>query len=291
MLEASKLELKELKSKFLELLEVDTEFRYFIAGRLGILEVLKRLDRIEASLDKLWDSVNRLWEEVKGLREEQVRLWENQNKLWEEVKALREGQNKLWDSVNKLWENQNKLWEEVKALREGQNKLWENQTKLWDSVNRLWEEVKGLREEQLRFSRELLKLRVSFESMGRALGVTLEHYAASFVKLMLEGMGFPEAEVGRKVLLHEGALYEVNIFCDEPLTVGEATLYLGDMDEARRELEKLLKRVEIAEKVTGKKVKLKILAIGNASKQALEYLRAKAEGLEVKILYGREVLT
>jgi len=148
-----------------------------------------------------------------------------------------------------------------------------------------------LREEQLRFSRELLKLRVSFESMGRALGVTLEHYAASFVKLMLEGMGFPEAEVGRKVLLHEGALYEVNIFCDEPLTVGEATLYLGDMDEARRELEKLLKRVEIAEKVTGKKVKLKILAIGNASKQALEYLRAKAEGLEVKILYGREVLT
>ena len=259
----SGLELGELKSKLLELLEVDVEFRYAVAGRLGILEVLKRLDRIEASLDKLWDSVNRLWEEVKGLREEQVRLWENQNKLWEEVKAL----------------------------REGQNKLWENQTKLWDSVNRLWEEVKGLREEQLRFSRELLKLRVSFESMGRALGVTLEHYAASFVKLMLEGMGFPEAEVGRKVLLHEGALYEVNIFCDEPLTVGEATLYLGDMDEARRELEKLLKRVEIAEKVTGKKVKLKILAIGNASKQALEYLRAKAEGLEVKILYGREVLT
>jgi len=234
-LEASELELKELKSKLLELLEVDTEFRYLVAGRLGILELLKRLDAMEASLKR----------------------------LWEEVKALREGQNKLWDSVNRLWE-------EVKGLREDQL--------------RLWEEVKGLREDQL-------KLRVSFESFGKALGVTLEHYAASFVKLMLEGMGFPKAEVGRKVLLYQGVLYEVNIFCDDPLTIGEATLYLGDVDEAKRELEKLLKRVEVAEKVTGKKAKLKVLAVGNAVKQALEYLKAEAKELEVKIVYGRELLT
>ncbi|MEM1538712.1 MAG: hypothetical protein QXK12_08125 [Candidatus Nezhaarchaeales archaeon] len=229
------MELKELKSKLLELLEVDTEFRYLVAGRLGILELLKRLDAMEASLKR----------------------------LWEEVKALREGQNKLWDSVNRLWE-------EVKGLREDQL--------------RLWEEVKGLREDQL-------KLRVSFESFGKALGVTLEHYAASFVKLMLEGMGFPKAEVGRKVLLYQGVLYEVNIFCDDPLTIGEATLYLGDVDEAKRELEKLLKRVEVAEKVTGKKAKLKVLAVGNAVKQALEYLKAEAKELEVKIVYGRELLT
>ncbi|MEM2828048.1 MAG: hypothetical protein QXH61_05595 [Candidatus Nezhaarchaeales archaeon] len=299
------MELGELKSKLLELLEVDVEFRYAVAGRLGILEVLKRLDRIEASLDKLWDSVNKLWEEVKGLREEQVRLWENQNKLWEEVKALREGQNKLWDSVNKLWENQNKLWEEVKVLREGQNKLWdsvnrlweevkglrEEQVRLWENQNKLWEEVKGLREEQLRFSRELLKLRVSFESMGRALGVTFEHYAASFVKLMLEDAGFPVVEVGGRTLIYQGEAYQVNIFYDDPLTVGEVTLYIGDVDEAKRELEKLLKRVEIAEKVTGRKAKLKILAIGNAPEQVIKYLKEQAEKHEVRLVYGRSLTT
>ncbi|MEM2213068.1 MAG: hypothetical protein QXP83_07480 [Candidatus Nezhaarchaeales archaeon] len=260
----------ELKSKLLELLEVDAEFRYAVAGRLGILELLKKLDAMELSL-------NRLWEEVKALREGQNKLWDSVNRLWE-------NQTKLWEEVKKLREEQVRLWEEVKALREGQNRLWENQTKLWEGQNRLWEEVKKLREEQL-------KLRASFESFGKALGVTLEHYTASFIRLMLEGMGFPKAEVGRKILLYEGSLYEINIFCDEPLTIGEATLYIGDVDEARRELEKLLRRVEVAEKTTGKKTKLKILAIGNASKQALEYLKTEAEKLEVKILYGREIIT
>ena len=84
-----------MKRRFLELLEKDLEFRYAVAGYLGLSEVLKRLDSIEESIKKLWESQSKLWESV--------------DKLWEEVKALREGQNKLWESVNKLWE-------EVKAV-------------------------------------------------------------------------------------------------------------------------------------------------------------------------------
>ncbi|MEM4406648.1 MAG: hypothetical protein QXS68_06350, partial [Candidatus Methanomethylicaceae archaeon] len=82
----------DLKRELLRLLDEDEEFRYAVAGRIGILEVLKRLDRLE-------EGQNRLWEEVRSLRE-------GQNKLWEEVRSLREGQEKLW-------ENQNRLWEEV----------------------------------------------------------------------------------------------------------------------------------------------------------------------------------
>jgi len=83
------IESAELKRRLLELLDKDEEFRYAVAGRLGLSEILKRLDKLE---------------------ENQVKLWENQNKLWEEVRLLREGQNKLW-------EGQNKLWEEVKSIR------------------------------------------------------------------------------------------------------------------------------------------------------------------------------
>ncbi|MEM3792326.1 MAG: hypothetical protein QXH47_03285, partial [Candidatus Bathyarchaeia archaeon] len=103
---------KEEKLKILRSLEEDLEFRYAVAGLIGISEILKRMDRFEENQEKLW-------EEVKSLREGQEKLWENQEKLWEEVKSLREGQEKLW-------ENQEKLWEEVKSLREGQEKLWEN---------------------------------------------------------------------------------------------------------------------------------------------------------------------
>jgi len=240
----------------LELLEKDVEFRYTVAGYLGLSEILKRLDRLEEGQNKLWENQNRLWEEVKGLRE-------GQNKLWEEVKNLREGQNKLWEEVRGLREGQNKLWVEVKGLREDQNKLWE--------------EVKWLREDQR-------KLRVSFESFGKALGVTLEDYTASFVKLMLEDMGYPDAEVRRKPLLFNGEIYEINIFCEEPLTVGEVTLYIGDLDEARRELEKLQKRIEIAEKVKGKKVTLKILAVANTSKEILDHLKTATKQQNIKLI-------
>jgi len=275
---------EKFKKEFLELLEKDLEFRYTVAGYLGLSEILKRLDRLE-------EGQTRLWKEVKSLREGQNKLWENQNKLWEEIRNLREGQNKLWIEVRSLRESQNRLWEEVKNLREGQTKLWEEvrslsigQNRLWEEVRKLWVEVRGIREDQR-------KLRASFESFGRALGVTLEDYTASFVKLMLEDMGYPDAQVGRKVLLFNGETYEINIFCDEPLTVGEATLYIGDLDEAKRELEKLLKRIEIAEKVVGKKAILKILAIGNTSKEVLEHLKIITKQQNIRLVYGRELIT
>jgi len=296
---------EKLKKEFLELLEKDVEFRYTVAGYLGLSEILKRLDR-------LGEGQNKLWEEVKNLREGQNKLWENQNRLWEEVKNLREGQNKLWENQNKLWEEARKLWVEVKGLRENQEKLWievrglrENQEKLWIEVKelredqkKLWVEVKGLRENQEKLWIEVKelredqrKLRASFESFGKALGVTLEDYTASLVKLMLEDMGYPDVEVGRKPLLFNGEIYEINIFCEEPLTVGEVTLYIGDLDEARRELEKLQKRIEVAEKVTGKKATLKILAVANTSKEILDYLKTEAKKQNIKLVYGKELIT
>ncbi|MGC8850426.1 MAG: hypothetical protein ACP5QI_08155, partial [Candidatus Bathyarchaeia archaeon] len=60
---------KEEKAKILRALEDDEEFRYAVAGRLGLLEILKRLDAIEENQNRLWENQNRLWEEVRALRE------------------------------------------------------------------------------------------------------------------------------------------------------------------------------------------------------------------------------
>jgi len=46
-------ELEELKSRMLKLLREDEEFRYAVAGLIGLDEILKRLDRHEAELVKL----------------------------------------------------------------------------------------------------------------------------------------------------------------------------------------------------------------------------------------------
>jgi len=61
----------DLRREFIKLLESDVEFRYTVAGYLGLSEILR--------------SIERLWEEVRELREEVRKLWENQNKLWEEL--------------------------------------------------------------------------------------------------------------------------------------------------------------------------------------------------------------
>ncbi|MEM0451452.1 MAG: hypothetical protein QXO17_07800, partial [Nitrososphaerota archaeon] len=80
----------DLKREFLRLLEEDEEFRYAVAGRIGILEVLKRLDRHESHIVEMLKRLDRL-------EENQNRLWENTNRLWESVKRLEENQNKLWE--------------------------------------------------------------------------------------------------------------------------------------------------------------------------------------------------
>ncbi|RSN71243.1 PD-(D/E)XK nuclease family protein [Candidatus Methanodesulfokora washburnensis] len=52
----------QLKQRFLKLLKEDEEFRYAVAGLLGLEEILKRLDRHEEQLVKLREDMNRGFE-------------------------------------------------------------------------------------------------------------------------------------------------------------------------------------------------------------------------------------
>jgi chromosome segregation ATPase len=201
----------DLKREFLSLLEKDVEFRYAVAGYLGLSEILKKMD---------------------ALIEEQHKLWENQNRLWEEIKSLREDQHKLWENQNKLWENQNRLWEEVKALREGQNKLWENQNKMWEEIkilreeeNKLWEEVKRLREETSREIKALRDEQKSMRVMLERLTLSVEDEARDVISYRLR------RELGIDVRLDRIFVNEreINIYgvSGEVCVVGEATVRLG----------------------------------------------------------------
>jgi DNA repair exonuclease SbcCD ATPase subunit len=94
--------MNKLKEEFLELLEKDKEFRYAVAGYLGLSEILKRLDRLEEGQNKLFESQKRIWENIEKLWENQNRLWENQNKLWEELRELRITQARLAATLDRL---------------------------------------------------------------------------------------------------------------------------------------------------------------------------------------------
>lgn len=93
----------DVRKEVLRLLKEDEEFRYAVAGYIGLSEVLKRLEAIENNLENLWT----------------------------EVKGLREAQNNLWIEVKNLREEQSKLWVEVRELRVGQESLRAAQDRMW----------------------------------------------------------------------------------------------------------------------------------------------------------------
>jgi len=262
---------EKLKKEFIELLEKDREFRYTVAGYLGLSEILKRLDRLEEGQNRLWEGQAKLWEEVKGLREDQKKLWENQNRLWE-------GQAKLWEEVRSLREGQNKLWEEVKSLREGQNRLWEEVKSLREGQNRLWDEVRRMRRYMVS----------GFRDLKSSLGVAFEDHAASFLELMLEEMGYAGAKVEKKVFVHDGEIVEVNLFCEKPLVVGEATVSVKDAREAEVEVEKLLKRVKVVEEKYGKPEMI-ILSVARPTDEAAKTLKDLAERHGIRLILGKEI--
>jgi hypothetical protein len=57
-----------LKEEFLDLLKRDIEFRYTVAGLIGLEEILRRLDKIEEEMARLREDFNKMLEVIKGLK-------------------------------------------------------------------------------------------------------------------------------------------------------------------------------------------------------------------------------
>ncbi|MEM3489786.1 MAG: hypothetical protein QXO75_09080, partial [Nitrososphaerota archaeon] len=70
--------LSRLKKQILTLLKEDEEFRYAVAGLIGIEEILKRLDKHSEELTKLREDMNKAFE----------KHHEDIAKLWEEIGSL-----------------------------------------------------------------------------------------------------------------------------------------------------------------------------------------------------------
>jgi DNA anti-recombination protein RmuC len=146
------METESLKREFLELLDKDLEFRYAVAGCLGLSEILERLD---------------------SLTKEQVNLRKEQVKLGREQIRLREEQTKIWNEIAKVWEGIAKLREDMVA---GFRRHDEEIAKLRSDM------VQGFR----RHDEELVKLREDFNRAYRRLDSRLSRVERTLEKMMLD---------------------------------------------------------------------------------------------------------
>jgi len=132
-------------------------------------------------------------------------------------------------------------------------------------------------------------VRVGLGGLSRALRVTFEDHSASFLEVLLEEMGYPAAKVERKILVRNGEAIEVNMFCEDPLVVGEATVSIESLEEAEREVEKLLKRVEVVEEIYGKRPTLVVLSVARTAPGVSERLEDLAKKHGIKLVLGEEI--
>jgi hypothetical protein len=94
-----------LKSRILRMLKEDEEFRYAVAGLIGLEEVLKRLDRHEDEVRRIWQEIEKLREDMNKLREDMMKGFEKHEerfaRIEQELVRLREDMMRGFDLVNR----------------------------------------------------------------------------------------------------------------------------------------------------------------------------------------------
>ncbi|WP_048056917.1 hypothetical protein [Vulcanisaeta moutnovskia] len=303
---------KDLRDEVLRLLREDEVFRLAVIGLLGISDVQSSLRRLVDAvgglvknqsvmmevLNKVLEAVQRLTENEEKLWENQNKLWEENNKIWQEIKSLREDQERLWQEIRALRESQEKawreierLWQELKTFREEQEKRWQENEKrwemnfkMWEQNWKLWQENLSRWEEQFKFNNWMMS---ALREIRDSIGGSYEYYTAHWIREWLSTKGV-SCDVKVNVTIPVDGFKEIDVVCYDPLVVGEATIKVSSVEEAERELKKLLDNAKTAEKFFGKKAIALVLAVESAPEQVAEYLRKRAGELSIVLVLGRE---
>ena len=196
----------EEKKRFLKSLDEDKEFRYAVAGYLGIGEILKRLDSLEESMVK----------------------------LWEEVRSLREDFNTSKSDMSTLKSDVSVLKSDVGTLKSDVSVLKSDVSTLKEDVSTLKSDVSTLKEDVSTLKKDVGDIRTTLDR----LTLTVEDEARSVIKHRIKRDLNIDIELDR-VFIDER---EVNIYgaVNDICVIGEATVRLGT-----KLIDELLDKIEL----------------------------------------------
>ncbi|MEM2276010.1 MAG: hypothetical protein QXU43_02860 [Thermoproteota archaeon] len=228
--------MEALKKRVLRLLEKDEEFRYTVAGYLGLSEVLRRIDGMTGEQAKMREEMLKLGEEQVKLREEMLKLSQEQAKMREEMLKLGEEQVKLREEMLKLSQEQAKMREEML-------KLGEEQAKMRSDFNEMLKEIRTIDIRLTRVERTLEKLTLDIEEEARSI---IKHRV--------------KTEFGFEVIIESLALpgLELNIYgvTEDVCILGEASVRAGSSL-----LDELLEKIDILKRNYPDKLRGKIIPV------------------------------
>ena len=297
-----------LKDDILKLLKEDEEFRYAVIGLLGLQrleEAIARLvdiqARMESRLSKVEDAVTRLSDAVAKLTDIQARMEERLARVEEEQIGIKSRIDRLEDAIARLTDIQARQEERLTRVEE---RLEEHDRKF----NEIMEELKvhrlKLEEHDRKFNEIIAEIRdlrrVSnehtvmlrnmqgmmlhgFEQMGRFAGISLESLVRSMLtKVMQDNGELPKDKELTSITIDSE---EIDVFCDDPLIVGEVTSYADSIDEVY----KLVKKVKLVRDRFNREPKRILLIITNIKRDVYEDMVREAEGNGIEIIIGKRV--
>ncbi|MEM2797466.1 MAG: DUF3782 domain-containing protein [Ignisphaera sp.] len=273
---ASDIRLSELKHEVLRLLKEDEEFRYAIAGLIGLSTVIDELKSLKEIIIEHIKAIRELQKTVaehgKAIRELQEAIArqgeaikELQKTVAEHGKAIRELQEAIARQGEAIKELQKTVAEHGKAIRE-----------LQEAIARQGEAIKELQE-------EMIRLRASVYAIGNRYGVVTEEAFRSAISYLVGDLlkGYRvERWVyydNRGIVYGVSSLIEVDVLIrdkEHVLVEYKAHVDRGDISEFERV-------AKLYEEVVG--IKPKKLVVGaSVTERAIELARS----LEIEIRAG-----
>jgi hypothetical protein len=288
----------------LRLLKEDEEFRYTVAGLIGLEEILKRLDRNEQELVRLREDMAKMFERHE---ERFARIEEEIGRIWQEIERLREDMikgferhdlelAKLREDMTKGFERHDKeierLTEELTKLREDMIKGFERHdaelAKLREDMTKGFErhdrEIQRLTEEMNRLREDMMK---GFELVNRHISAIGARWGIMAEDAFREGLrGILEKEFGVKVDRwisrdEDGMVYGFSsvIEIDIAIKDGKTTLIEISSSVDKSRVAAFLRKAQLYEKKTGIRPDRLIMVTPYADEDAIE--AAREVGVEV----------
>jgi len=162
---ALSMDLVELKSKIIELLKRDEDFRYMVAGLIGLDKILEELKKLHENFNKLYEKSlehDKRFEEINRRFEAIEKRFEEVNKRFEDI-------NKRFEEINKRFETIDKRFEEIEKRFEEINRRFEEINKRFEAIDKRFEEI----------NKRFLEIEKRFEAIERRFEVIekklLEH--------------------------------------------------------------------------------------------------------------------
>jgi len=259
------------------------ELRVMSVDLRSLEEVVERA--VEKALARARsEELREVAEAIKALAEYVREFVRYQQGFNEELKRFMDEQSRWWEENNKRWEEEMRRWEENSRRWEENLRRWEENDRRWRENEKRWEEMFEFVEEQLRFNRWVERALIEIRE---SLGGAYEYYTAHWIELYLAEKGYRCKALVNVTLPVDGEK-EVGVICRDPLVVGEATVSVRSVEEAEKEITKLLEAAEAAEKLYKRKTFIKVLAIENTPEEIATYLRRRAEELGIVLIIGRE---